>query len=259
MAKNRIDIETDNFSSKQKEDVCFVNLHKNSIEILTRIDVRDQFLSTLTKIDESENITGLVIANSATYKGDVETRNLISHLSEVFRSRIEDREVPRFKNSILQLINIFINYTKPTIAAINGDIGQTLFGLGLACDFRFATSNTHFHFPNIKLGLPTDGVLAYYLIQYIGRQRTTDLLLTKTSISASEAKDMGLLTGVTTDENLITDCLEKLNVINQYPSYGIKAVKRVLQPNAADVTGFIEKAFHEFILNLLMVKNRDDL
>ena len=257
MAKNRIEIETDGFSCKQKEDFCFVNLNQNAIAILTQIDVRDQFFSTLTKIDESENITGLVIANSPTYKGDIELRNLIAHFSKVTRSRIEDREVSRFKNATLQLINIFINFTKPTIAAMNGDIGQLFFGFSLACDFRFATPITLFHLPSIKLGLPTTGVLAYYLIQYIGRQRTTDLLLTKTSLRASEAKDLGLLTGVTSDENLITDCIEKLNIINQYPIDGITAVKRVLQPNANDVTGFIDKAFDEFILNLLRVNNKD--
>ena len=75
--------------------------------------------------------------------------------------------------------------------------------------------------------------------------------------SQSKAKGLGLLTGVTSDENLITDCIEKLNVINQYPIYGITAVKRVLQPNANDVTGFIDKAFDEFILNLLRVNNKD--
>lgn len=258
MAKNLIEIETGGFSCKQKEDVCFVNLNQNAIEILTRIDVRDQFLSTLTKINDSENIRGVVLANSPTYKGDTELRNLMAFFSKVFRSRIEDRAVPLFKNSTLQLANIFINYSKPIIAALNGDIGQILFGFSLACDFRFATSNTTFHLPSIKLGLPTTGVLAYYLVQYIGRQRSTDLLLTKTSLSAPDAKKLGLLTDVTTDEELINNSLEKLNVIKQYPSYGISAVKRVLQPNASDVTSFINKAFDEFILNLFMMKNKDD-
>ena len=107
------------------------------------------------------------------------------------------------------------------------------------------------------MGLPTTGVLAYYLVQYIGRQRTTDLLLTKTSLSAPEAKDLGLLTGVTIDEELIDNCLEKLNVINQYPSYGVSAVKRVLQPNPSEVANFIDKAFDQFILNLFMMKEKE--
>jgi len=258
MEKDLIEIETDGFSCKQKEDLCFVNLNKNSTGILTRLDVRDQLFSTLTKIDESENISGLVIANSPTYEGDVELKNLMTYFSKASRSRTGNIAVSRYKNTTLQLINIFINYTKPTIAAMNGDIDQIFFGFSLACDFRFATSNTLFHLPSIKMGLPTTGVLAYYLIQYIGRHRTTGLLLTKTSLSASDAKDLGLLTGVTTDENLITECIEKLNAINQYPSRGITAVKRVLQPNANDVAGFIDKAFDELILNLLVVKKKED-
>ena len=257
MAKNRLEIETDGFSCKQKEDFCLVNLNQNAIEILTRIDVKDQFLSTLRKIDDSKKIKGLVIANSPTYRVDIDLRNLIAHFSKIFRYGIEDRTVSRFKNSILQLVNIFINYTIPTIVAMNGAIEDNLFGLSLACDFRFATPNTTFHFPSVKMGLPTTGVLAYYLVQYIGRQRTTDLLLTKTSLSAPEAKDLGLLTGVTIDEELIDNCLEKLNVINQYPSYGVSAVKRVLQPNPSEVANFIDKAFDQFILNLFMMKEKE--
>ena len=258
MAKNLIEIEADGFSCKRKEDICFLDLNQNSIGILTRRDVKDQFISTLKKIDESKNIRGLVIANSPTYKGDLELKNLLAYFSKVFRSRIEDREVNLFQHATSQVIDIFINYTKPTIAAMRGDIGEYLFTLSLTCDFRFATSNTLFHFPSIKLGLPTPGVMAYYLIQYIGRQRATDLLLTKTSLSASEAKDLGLLNGVTENENLIADCIEKLNVINQHPSHGIAAVKNILNPNSSDVTGIMNKAFEKFKFNLYTMKNKGD-
>ncbi|MBW2492360.1 MAG: enoyl-CoA hydratase/isomerase family protein [Deltaproteobacteria bacterium] len=257
MVKNVIEVETDGFSCEQKEDVCFFSFNQNAGEIATRIDIKDQLLSTLKKIDDSEKIRGLVIANSPTYKGDTDLINMISYFSKVIRSPIEDGAVSRFKNATLQLVNILVNFTKPTIAAMNGDIGQIFFGLSLACDFRFATSNTIFHFPSVKLGLPTTGVLAYYLIRFIGHHRSTELLLSKTSLSAPEAKDLGLLTGVTTDEELMDYCIEKLNVIKQYPSYGISAVKRVLQADASDVTNFIDKAFDEFILNLFMLKKKE--
>ena len=258
MEKNRIEIETDGFLCTQKEDVCFVNLNQNAIEILTRNDVRDQFMSTLEKIDNSENVRGLILMNSPTYEGDIELRKLIAYFFEVFKSEIDNRTVHRLKNSTKQLVDLFINYTKPVIVGLSGDIGQILFGFSLACDFRFATSNTIFHLPSVKLGLPTTGVLAYYLVQYIGRQRSTELLLTTTSLSAIEAKELRLLNDVTTEEELINKCLEKLNEIKLYPSYGISAIKRVFQPNVSEVTRIIDKAFDEFILNLFMMKNKEE-
>lgn len=253
MAKNLIEIETDGYSCKQKEDVCFLNINQNAIEILTRIHDRDQLLAILSKINDSEKIKGLVLEISPTSKGDTELKKLIAY----YQSKIEVRTVHRVKNALLQLVNIFVNLTKPTIAAMKGDIEQILFGFSLACDFRFATSNTIFQLSGLKLGLPTTGVLAYYLIQYIGRQRATDLLLSKTSLSAPEAKDLGLLTDVTTDEELMNHCIEKLNVIKQYPDYGISAVKRILQPDASDITNFMDKAFDEFLLNLFNIKKKE--
>ena len=258
MGKDQIEIETDGFLCTQKEDVCFMTISQNAMEILTRNDVRDQFMSTLEKIDNSENIRGLVLMNSRTYEGDIELRKLIDYFFKVFQTEIENRTVHRFKNSTIQLVDLFINYSKPVIVAMNGDIGQILFGFSLACDFRFATPNTIFHLPSVKLGLPTTGVLAYYLVQYIGRQKSTDLLLTATSLSAPEAKKFGLLNDVTTEEELINKCLEKLNEIKLYPGYGISSMKRVLQPDAGDVTRIIDKAFDEFILNLFMMKNNEE-
>lgn len=58
-----------------------------------------------------------------------------------------------------QLANFFSNITKPTVTALNGNIGEALFVVSLACDFRYATSNTIFHIQTVKLGLPTTGVL----------------------------------------------------------------------------------------------------
>ena len=72
---------------------------------------------------------------------------------------------------------------------------------------------------------------------------------------APEAKELGLLNYVTTEEELINKCLEKLNEIRLYPGYGISSMKRVLQPDASDVTRVIDKAFDEFIMNLFMMKN----
>ena len=256
MAKNSIEIENGAFSCKQEENVCFVTLNQNAIEILTSNEIKENLHSTLATIDESVEIRGLVITNSPTLNGGTELSKLLAYFSKTFHSKTEDRAVHRLKNATSQLVSLFLNFSIPTIMAMNGEIGQVVFAFSLACDFRFATSNTLFHFPSIELGLPTTGVLPYYLVQYIGLPRSIDLLFTKTSLSAPEAKDLGLLTAVTTGEELITHCIEKLNDINQYPRHGISALKRVLQPNADDINKVIDKAFEEFMFNLVRYKER---
>ena len=256
MIKNLTEIENDVFSCKQTDDVALVTLNQNANEILANNEAKDAFLSTFSTIDESPKIKGVVITNSSKYTGDINLKRLITYISEVLKYDRRDISIRRFKNSMAQLVNLFINITKPTFAAMNGDIGQGFFAISLACDFRYATPNTTFHFPAVKQGLPTTGVLAFYLVHHIGLPRSIDIFLTKTSLSAPEAHDLGLLTDVNTDEELINRCIEKLNDISQYPSYGISAMKRLLQPDANEIHKLIDRAFEAFILNLNLIEKK---
>jgi enoyl-CoA hydratase/carnithine racemase len=254
MAKNLIEIENDVFSCKQTDDVALVTLNQDANELLTNNEVRDAFLSTFSTIDDSLKIRGVVITNSSKLTGDTNLKRLITYISEALKYDSQKIAIQRFKNSMAQLVNLFINITKPTVAALNGDIGEGLFAISLACDFRYATPNTTFHLPTVKLGLPTTGILAFYLVHYIGLPRSIDILFTKTSLSAPEVHDLGLLTDVTTDEELINRCIEKLNDISQCPSYGISAMKRILRPDTNEINKHIDRAFEAFILNLNMIK-----
>ena len=258
MEKNLIEIENDVFSCEQTDDVALVTLKQSASEFVTDNKVKDAFLSALSKIDDSLKIKAVVITTSSKFTGDINFKRLITFISEVLKHERQDIAIRRLKNSMAQLVDLLLNFTKPTFAALNGDIGQGLFGISLACDFRYAVPNTNFHVSSVKFGLPTTGVLAFFLAHYIGLPRSIDLLFTKTSLSAPEVHDLGLLTEVTTEEELINRCIEKLNDISQYPSYGISALKRILQPDTNEMYKLMDKAFEAFILNLNMIKKSTD-
>jgi enoyl-CoA hydratase/carnithine racemase len=81
---------------------------------------------------------------------------------------------------------------KPLIAAINGHaigIGLTL---AMACDFRIASDNATFGFPEVRLGMPTV-MGAIRAPKLIGMQNALDLLLIGERIDAQTALSWGLL------------------------------------------------------------------
>ena len=254
MEKNSIEIENDVFSCKQTDDVAFITFKRNVIDLLTNNEVRNAFLLTSSKIEDSQKIKGVVVTNSSEYAGDTNLKSFITHTIENLEYGEQNVTIQRFKNTLEQLANFFNNLTKPSVAALNGNIGEALFAISLACDFRYATSNTIFHIQTVKLGLPTTGVLTFYLINYIGLPRSIDILLTKTSLTAPEVHDLGLLTDVTADEELMSRCVEKLNDISQYPSHSISAMKRILRPDTNDISRLIDRAFEEFGLNLKEIR-----
>jgi len=84
----------------------------------------------------------------------------------------------------------------PVIAAINGDaLGQGL-ELALACDLRIAAETARLGLPEIASGLiPHDGG-TQRLPRLIGRARALEMILLGESISAAEARQLGLVNKV---------------------------------------------------------------
>jgi enoyl-CoA hydratase/carnithine racemase len=81
---------------------------------------------------------------------------------------------------------------KPTIAAINGyclGIGCTL---AITCDFRIASEQAQFGFPEVKLGVPTI-MAAVRLPRVVGMGPSLELLLMGDNIDAAEAHRIGLV------------------------------------------------------------------
>ncbi len=181
MEKNSIEIENDVFSCQPRDNFALLTFERNVIELLTNSEVRNAFFSTFSKIEDSEKIKGVVITNSTKYTGDTNLKSFITHIIENLEYGKQNITIQRFKNTLEQLAKFFSNITKPTVSALKGNIGEALFAVSLACDFRYATSNTTFHIQTVKLGLPTTGVLAFYLVNYIGVPRSIGTADTKSS------------------------------------------------------------------------------
>ncbi len=93
---------------------------------------------------------------------------------------------------------------KPLIAALNGDaIGQGL-EVALACDLRIASDKARFAIDQILHGhIPWDGG-TQRLPRFIPRAIALELILTGKSISASEAKELGLVNDVAPAGDVLT-------------------------------------------------------
>lgn len=105
-------------------------------------------------------------------------------------------------------VNAVAALPMPTVAALNGHaIGGGL-ELALACLMRVASSEAKLGLPEVKLGIiPATGGLARLPIM-VPRTAAAELALTGDLISASEAKDLGLLNDVVEPERVLDRALE---------------------------------------------------
>lgn len=94
---------------------------------------------------------------------------------------------------------------KPVIAAINGDaLGQGL-ELALGCDIRLASDEAKLGFPQLtKAIIPNDGG-TQRLARLVGRGKALELILTAETITAQEAREIGLVNKVVARKELAAE------------------------------------------------------
>ncbi|KAF3996167.1 enoyl-CoA hydratase/isomerase family protein [Glaciimonas immobilis] len=99
---------------------------------------------------------------------------------------------------------------KPIIAAIHGYCMGGGMELALACDIRFAAPDVVFSVPETGLGLIPGGGGTQRLARVVGPGHALDLLLTGDRIGATEAKNIGLVTRVSSSAELLVNEVREL-------------------------------------------------
>jgi 2-oxoglutaroyl-CoA hydrolase len=117
---------------------------------------------------------------------------------------------------------------KPVIAQLQG----YTFGVGLeiamACDFRVAADNTQLALPEINLGMIPGSGGSQRIAKIAGVGRAKDMIMRGRRIPANEAHQWGLLTTVTTPENLEEEVNKIVEDIVRLSPMTLKVLKRVI-------------------------------
>lgn len=125
-------------------------------------------------------------------------------------------------------------YSKPIVAAVNGDCAGGGVELLLATDVRAAVPSARFGLPEVKWSIYPFGGATVKLIQQIGYVHAMDLLLTGRLIDATEAARLGLVNRVVPAEGLMAWALETAETIAANSPSAVQAVKRQISATIAD-------------------------
>ncbi|AET66837.1 enoyl-CoA hydratase/carnithine racemase [Desulfosporosinus orientis DSM 765] len=117
---------------------------------------------------------------------------------------------------------------KPVICGINGmAIGAGL-DMALMCDIRIAAADAQLSAGYVKAGVvPGDGG-AFYMPRLVGVANALELLWTGEFISASEAKEMGMINKVVPAQELEYATLELAKKIAESPPVCVQMIKRAV-------------------------------
>ena len=116
--------------------------------------------------------------------------------------------------------------SKPVIAAINGACLGGGLELALCCHVRLASEDAPLGLPEINLGLIPGFGGTQRLPRIIGFSKATELILTGETISALEAKSLGLVSQVTSADDLLP---QAIGLAQRIGSKGQLAIQVALQ------------------------------
>ena len=136
--------------------------------------------------------------------------------------------------------------SKPVIAAVNGFALGGGCELAMACHLRLASENAKFGQPEVNLGLIPGYGGTQRLIQYIGKTKATELLMTADLIGAAEALSLGLVNYVLPQDQLIPKCIELLEKIKAKAPLAITSIIRSVDAFFTDGTDGYKAEVSEF-------------
>ena len=125
-------------------------------------------------------------------------------------------------------------YSKPIIAAVNGDCVGGGLELMLSTDIRAAVPEARFGLTEVKWSIYPFGGSTIKLIQQIGYVYAMDLLLTARLITAAEAARLGLVNRLVPRDEVMGWAIETAEMISANSPSAVQAVKRQVSATIAD-------------------------
>lgn len=122
-----------------------------------------------------------------------------------------------------------IQLKAPVVAQVQGfAAGGAGFGFVCAADLVVAAEGSKFFSGAVRVGMAPDGGTTVTLARIVGLRRALDILLTNPTLTATEARDLGIVSRVVPDEELAAAVEALAADLAAQPPLGLAATKRLV-------------------------------
>jgi enoyl-CoA hydratase/carnithine racemase len=132
------------------------------------------------------------------------------------------------------LIKALINFDKPIVAAVQGAAiggGTTML---THCDFVYAGESAKFQMPFVNLALVPEFGSSFTIPARAGYLQSAELILTGQSFDARRATELGLVTRVVPNQELLATATDTAQKLAQKAPAALRACKRLLKQSTRE-------------------------
>jgi len=209
---------------EQRDGVVTLTLNKPDRLNAMSWNTWEELVDALRHASEDDDSKAVIITGAG--RGFCSGSDLRPSTSEVEAPRKEVSRTGWLRSGYLATYEV-VACQKPTIAAINGTTAGAGFSLALACDIRIASETARFGTIFARRGLSPDFGCTFFLPRIVGLSQALELMYTGDIFDAQKALSLGLVSRLTTPDQLLPVAIELAGRIARGPSLAIEITKRL--------------------------------
>jgi enoyl-CoA hydratase/carnithine racemase len=160
------------------------------------------------------------------------------------------------RENMHELVKLLQRFDKPTIAAVNGAAVAGGLTLALSCDFRIAAESARLGDTSLKFALIPDEGGAYLFPRFLGLEKALKMSLFSEVYPAQQALELGLVTEVVPDAELMPRAREWAERLAAGPPIAIRITKRMMYKQ---LTMGLDNALEDAALGTLVANYTEDV
>src|SRR5216117_601454 len=184
--------------------------------------VFDELERALAELERDDAIRCVVVtgAGDRSFSAGADLTSF-SDISKAFK-------VWQFSRRGEEVMNRLANFSKPTLAAINGHCFGGGLELALACDFRIAAKGAKLGQTEVNLGLVPGAGGTQRLVRMLGQAKAKELVLLGLRLTSDEAAAIGLVTKTVENEAFSSEVREFAGRLARQAPVAVRLAKALL-------------------------------
>jgi len=223
----------DNILSENKEGVCYITINRpKQLNALNGATINE--LNQAVSAADEDAAVRCIVLTGAERKAFVAGADIKEFAA--FDKNAGENLARKGQELLFDLLE---NASTPSIAAVNGFALGGGLELAMACHIRIASDNAKMGLPEVSLGVIPGYGGTQRLANLVGKGKAMEMITTAGMLSATEAKEWGLVNHVCSQEELVP-MAEKLasKIKRNSPMAIAKAIKSVNAGFTDSVNGF---------------------
>src|ERR1700739_4325619 len=202
-------------------EIATITLNRPDKRNAISYELISELLSALAEVQESSARVLILTGAGKAFCSGMDLENLKALLGRSPEQNLED------SRTMVSLFRTLYEFSKPTIAAVNGAAIAGGTGLALLCDFTLAVPDAKFGYTEVRIGF-VPAIVSTFLLRQVGEKIARDLILTGRIFDAAEALRIGLLKEIVPAEGLMDRARELAAQLIESSPLSLSYTKRLL-------------------------------